>query len=43
LQTDYPNQHFKGYTQVAKRRLKIAGKSGEQCDENGTCELHFKD
>lgn len=32
-----------GYTQIAKRRYKIAGKSGPQCDENGSCELHFKD
>ena len=30
-----------GYDQVAKRRYKIAGKTGENCDENGSCELHF--
>lgn len=32
-----------GYKQIAKRRYKIAGKSDDGCDENGTCELHFKD
>ena len=31
------------YKEVAKRRYKIAGKTGEACDENGTCDLHFKD
>ncbi|MFK7766573.1 MAG: thiol-disulfide oxidoreductase DCC family protein [Mariniblastus sp.] len=31
------------YSQIAKRRYKIAGKSGPVCDENGTCELHFGD
>ena len=31
------------YQQVAKRRYKIAGKTGTACDENGTCDLHFKD
>ena len=32
-----------GYKKIAKHRYKIAGKSGPQCDENGTCDLHFKD
>lgn len=32
-----------GYMQIANRRYKIAGKSEPQCDENGTCDLHFKD
>jgi predicted DCC family thiol-disulfide oxidoreductase YuxK len=32
-----------GYRFVAKHRYKIAGKNGAQCDENGTCELHFGD
>lgn len=32
-----------GYRQIAKRRYKIAGKQGMQCDEDGTCELHFGD
>ena len=32
-----------GYSKVAKYRYKIAGKSNPQCDENGTCDLHFKD
>lgn len=32
-----------GYRQVAKRRYKIAGKQGGQCDDGGTCELHFGD
>ena len=31
------------YRQIAKRRYKIAGKTGPACDENGTCDLHFKD
>lgn len=31
------------YLQIAKRRYRIAGKSGPACDENGTCDLHFKD
>lgn len=32
------------YRQIAKRRYKIAGKSdGLECDEDGTCEVHFKD
>ncbi|MEL7496017.1 MAG: DUF393 domain-containing protein [Planctomycetota bacterium] len=32
------------YMQVAKRRYKIAGKQGgPECDENGTCEVHFGD
>lgn len=31
------------YKVVAKRRYKIAGKNGPACDENGTCDLHFKD
>lgn len=30
------------YNQVAKRRYKIAGRT-DPCDENGACELHFKD
>ncbi|MDG1873559.1 MAG: DUF393 domain-containing protein [Mariniblastus sp.] len=32
-----------GYKQVAKRRYKIAGKANQACDDDGTCELHFKD
>ena len=32
-----------GYRQVAKRRYKIAGKQSGQCDDGGTCELHFGD
>ena len=32
-----------GYKQIAKRRYKIAGKSGPQCDDDGSCDLHFKD
>lgn len=34
-----------GYRQVAKRRYKISGKrdTGPECDENGTCDLHFKE
>jgi len=32
-----------GYAQVAKHRYKIAGKSGPPCDDDGTCDLHFKD
>lgn len=33
-----------GYRQVAKRRYQIAGKQGDsQCDEGGTCHLHFGD
>ena len=32
-----------GYRLVAKRRYKIAGRQGLQCDEDGTCELHFGD
>lgn len=31
------------YRQIAKRRYKIARKTGPDCDENGTCDLHFKD
>ena len=31
------------YRQIAKRRYKIAGKTGPGCDEHGTCDLHFKD
>jgi len=31
------------YRQIAKRRYKIAGKNGPVCDEDGTCEVHFKD
>lgn len=30
-----------GYRQVAKRRYKIAGKTGEACEED-TCKVHFK-
>ena len=30
------------YQLVARQRYKIAGKT-EACDENGSCELHFKD
>lgn len=30
-----------GYQIVARYRYKIAGKRGVQCDENGSCELHF--
>lgn len=30
-----------GYRQVAKRRYKIAGKMGQQC-EDGACDVHFK-
>jgi predicted DCC family thiol-disulfide oxidoreductase YuxK len=30
-----------GYGIVARHRYKIAGKSGVECDEDGTCELHF--
>ena len=32
-----------GYTLIANHRYKNAGKSDSECDENGTCELHFKD
>ena len=33
-----------GYRQVAKRRYLIAGRQDDaQCDENGTCHLHFGD
>ena len=31
------------YMQIANRRYKAASKSGAECDEDGTCELHFKD
>lgn len=31
------------YRQIAKRRYRIAGKSAPACDDNGTCDLHFKD
>ncbi len=31
------------YRQIAKRRYKIAGKRGSDCDDDGTCEVHFKD
>jgi len=31
------------YAQVANRRYKVAGKSASVCDEDGTCDLHFKD
>ena len=30
-----------GYGFVAKHRYKLAGKRGVECDENGSCELHF--
>lgn len=30
-----------GYRQVAKRRYRIAGKTGQSC-ENEACEVHFK-
>jgi len=30
------------YRQVANRRYKIAGKQDDACDEDGTCDLHFK-
>ncbi len=30
------------YRQIAKRRYKIAGKNDSDCDDDGTCELHFK-
>lgn len=30
-----------GYGIVARSRYKIAGKRGVECDENGSCELHF--
>ena len=30
-----------GYGIVARHRYKIAGKRGVECDENGSCELHF--
>jgi predicted DCC family thiol-disulfide oxidoreductase YuxK len=30
------------YQQIAKRRYKIAGKNDDTCDEDGTCELHFR-
>jgi len=33
----------RGYDLVAKRRYKLMGKTGEACDENGSCELHFGD
>ena len=32
-----------GYNLISKHRYKIAGMSQPQCDEDGTCELHFKD
>jgi predicted DCC family thiol-disulfide oxidoreductase YuxK len=31
------------YRQIAKRRYKIAGKKNEACDDEGTCDLHFRD
>lgn len=32
------------YRQIAKRRYKISGKTDSlDCDEDGTCDLHFKD
>lgn len=30
------------YMQIAKRRYRIAGKTGDNCDPDGSCELHFK-
>jgi predicted DCC family thiol-disulfide oxidoreductase YuxK len=30
------------YQQVAKRRYRIAGKTGTACDDSGTCDVHFK-
>ena len=30
------------YRQVANRRYKIAGEQADPCDEDGTCDLHFK-
>jgi len=30
------------YRIVANRRYKIAGRSGQECDPDGTCDLHFK-
>ena len=30
-----------GYQLVARRRYRIAGKRGMECDEDGTCHLHF--
>ena len=30
-----------GYGVIAKSRYKIAGKRGLECDENGSCELHY--
>lgn len=29
------------YQQIAKRRYLIAGKDGDECDEDGTCKIHF--
>ncbi|MGI9496137.1 MAG: thiol-disulfide oxidoreductase DCC family protein [Mariniblastus sp.] len=31
------------YRQIAKRRYKIAGKKEDPCDDQGTCDLHFRD
>ena len=31
-----------GYRTVANRRYKIAGKNGDGCDPDGTCDLHFR-
>jgi predicted DCC family thiol-disulfide oxidoreductase YuxK len=31
------------YRQIAKRRYKIAGKTEAPCDDQGTCDLHFRD
>ena len=31
------------YQQIAKRRYKIAGKKNKSCDDQGTCDLHFRD
>ena len=30
------------YRQVANRRYKIAGEKADPCDEDGTCDLHFR-
>ncbi|MDA7906424.1 DUF393 domain-containing protein [Mariniblastus sp.] len=31
------------YRQIAKRRYKIAGKKEDPCDDQGSCDLHFRD
>ena len=30
------------YQQIAKRRYTIAGKNEDACDDDGTCDLHFR-